>query len=72
MVSVAECERDVLRFLWVADVTQSSPEIVILRFTRVVFDVTASPFLLNVTLDNHMGRLESTLRGEVSAFHLRR
>lgn len=43
MVSVAECDRDVLRFLWLADVTQSNSDVIVLRFTRVVLGVSASP-----------------------------
>ena len=54
MVSVADCDRDVLRFLWISDVKQSIPEIIVLRFTRVVFGVSASPFLLNATIDHYM------------------
>lgn len=34
MVSVAEDDRDVLRFLWVDDITQSKPEIQIFRLDR--------------------------------------
>ena len=48
MVSVIEENQDVLRFLWVDDVAKSDPEIEILRFMRVVFGVSSSPFLLNV------------------------
>ena len=47
MVSMAEGDRDVLRFLWVKDVKRASSKVVVLRFTRVVFGVSASPFLLN-------------------------
>lgn len=43
-VSVAEEDRDVLRFLWVDDVRKEIPEIVMLRFARVVFGVSSSPF----------------------------
>ena len=50
MVSVADCDRDVLRFLWISDVKQSIPETIVLRFTQVVFRVSASPFLLNATI----------------------
>lgn len=39
-VSVAEKDRDVLRFLWVDDITKENPEIVVLRFARVVFGVS--------------------------------
>ena len=43
MVSVAECDRDVLRFLWVRDVAEVPSEIAVLRFTWVVFAVSSSP-----------------------------
>ena len=54
MVSIAEEDRDVLRFLWVKDVYASPPVPVELRFTRVVFGVTSSPFLLNATIRHHL------------------
>ena len=50
MVGMTKEDRDVLRFLWVDDIQKSSPEIVVFRFTRVVFGVSSSPFLLNATL----------------------
>ena len=67
MVSVAECN-DVLRFLWVADVNQPHQEIIVMRFTRVVFGVSASPFLLNATIDHHVGKFELTDRHFVGKF----
>lgn len=51
MVSVA---RDVVRFLWVSDVSQPESEPIVLRFACAVFGVSASPFLLNATIDHHM------------------
>ena len=57
MISVAKSDRDVLRFLWVPDVNQPHEGIVVMRFTRVVFGVLASPFLLNATIDHHMNKL---------------
>ena len=54
MVSVAPEDRDVLRFLWVDDVAKEFPQILVFRFTRVVFGVSSSPFLLNATLKYHM------------------
>ena len=59
MVGVTERDRDVLRFLWMRDMTTRPPEIVELRFTRVVFGVTASPFLLNCTIKHHMEQYKS-------------
>ena len=59
MVYFAECDRDVLRFLWVKDAMGSPSEIVVMRFTRVMFGVSSSPFLLNATIDNHMEKFKS-------------
>lgn len=54
MVSVKEEDRDTLRFLWVRDIKEDNPEVMILRFTRVAFGVSSSPFLLNATIKHHM------------------
>ena len=55
MVSVVEKDRDVLRFLWFDDVfNKEDPNLIVLRFARVVFGVSASPFLLNATLRHHV------------------
>ncbi len=59
MVSVSERDRDVLRFLWVDDITKPNPEVRVLRFTRVMFDVSSSPFLLNATIDHHLKSFSS-------------
>ena len=56
MISVDPKDRDVLRFLWVKDVHAEEPEIIALRFARVVFGVSSSPFLLNATIDYHLRR----------------
>ena len=53
-LSVHPDNRNVLRFLWVSDVHSDSPEIVVKRFTRLVFGVSPSPFLLNGTLEHHV------------------
>ena len=54
MVSVCERDRDSLRFLWVTDPKAEHPNVITLRFTRVVFGVSSSPFLLNATLNHHL------------------
>ena len=56
MVGIAEEDRDVLRFLRVDDIDNPSPEILVLRFTRVVFGVSSSTFLLNATIKHHIER----------------
>ena len=54
MISVWPPDRDALRFLWVDDVNTPSPQITVYRFTRVVFGVSCSPFLLDATLKRHI------------------
>ena len=54
MISVDDRDRDVFRFLWVDDITKADPEIRVFRFTRVVFGVSSSPFLLNATIRYHL------------------
>lgn len=56
MISVHPRDRDVLRFLWVKGPFSSDPEIIAFRFSRVIFGVSASPFLLNATLKHHIER----------------
>ena len=60
MVSVTEDDRNSLRFLWVDDITKSEPVIQTYRFSRVVFGVSSSPFLLNATIDYHLKQFSST------------
>ena len=59
MISMAEKDRDVLRFLWMNDTSLQQPEIIVMRFTRVVFGVSSSPFLLNTTIKCHMEKFSS-------------
>ena len=54
MVSACQEDRDALRFLWVEDVQKTPPVPVMMRFTHVVFGVSASPFLLNTTINHHL------------------
>ena len=65
MVSVDEADRDVLRFLWVKDLTREPPEFNIYRFTRVVFGVSSSPFLLNATIRLHLEKYLRTNEHQV-------
>ena len=54
MVSMSQNDRDVLRFLWVDDIKKDPPELCTLRFARVVFGISSSPFLLNATIQHHL------------------
>lgn len=60
MVSVKERDRDALRFLWITNPDDEDPEITKLRFTRVVFGVKSSPFLLNATINHHLETYRDT------------
>ena len=60
MVSVARKDRDALHFLWVKDAFADQLDIIELRFTRVVFGVSSSPFLLNATIRYHLEQYEQT------------
>ena len=68
MVSVTPGDRDVMRFLWVDDIEKKLPEILILRFTRVVFGVSSSPFLLNATIRHHVEKYKDSDPAFVETF----
>ncbi|XP_019850167.1 PREDICTED: uncharacterized protein LOC100632574 [Amphimedon queenslandica] len=52
-IAVAPQDRDVLRFLWISSLDNPS-DIAVFRFTRVMFGVNCSPFLLNATVRTHL------------------
>ena len=54
MINVIERDRDALQFLWYDNPGAFTPSVVKLRFTRVMFGVSSSPFLLNATLRCHI------------------
>ncbi|XP_068670895.1 uncharacterized protein [Montipora foliosa] len=58
-IEVNPAERNLLTFLWVDDINSPNPEVITLRFTRLVFGLVCSPFILNVTLRNHLTRSEN-------------
>lgn len=60
-IAVNKEDRDALRFLWVDDVSKTEPTITSLRFTRVPFGVTSSPFLLNATVQHHLNQYAVSL-----------
>ncbi|KAL5474082.1 hypothetical protein EMCRGX_G028656 [Ephydatia muelleri] len=68
MVSVADEDKDVLRFLWLDDVNSELPRKKVLRFARVVFGVSSSPFLLNATIKHHMNRYKEVDQQFVEKF----
>ena len=63
MIFVSEKDRDALRFLWVDDIKEDTPEVSCkFRFTCVVFGVTSSPFLLNATIQYHLKKYEASYK----------
>ena len=46
--------RDFVRFLWFTYIHDINPEVVFLRFARVVFGLTSTPFLLDATIKHHL------------------
>ena len=54
MIAIDDNDRDVLRFIWIDDITKHEPVLRVFRFTRVVFGVSSSPFLLNATIKFHL------------------
>ena len=60
-----EKDRNALRFLWVDDATKEKPEIWAYRFTRAVFGVSFSPFLLNATVKYHLESFQGTHKAVV-------
>eukprot|EP00731_Ephydatia_muelleri_P024186 Em0016g457a len=54
MISISPSDRDALRFLWVEKPFSNDVIPMILRFKRVVFGVSSSPYLLNATIRHHL------------------
>ena len=61
MVADDERDRDFLRFLWVKDPLKSPCELVLLRFTRLVFGLRPSPSILGEILKRHIDKYLSKL-----------
>ena len=55
-VEVDVGDRDCLRFLWPENPHDVNSEVVVYRFSRVVFGLNASPFLLNGTMRHHFNK----------------
>ena len=55
-VKITEEHRDFVRFLWFKDINETPRKITSLRFTRVIFGLTSSPFLLNRTMKIHVSK----------------
>ncbi|KAK3727775.1 hypothetical protein QZH41_016420, partial [Actinostola sp. cb2023] len=58
-IAVTKEQRDLMRFLWIDDVTKPDPTVEVYRFCRVIFGMNCSPFLLNATLKHHISKYYS-------------
>ena len=63
-VRVREGERDALRFHWLREL--NSTDVQTLRFTRVLFGLASSPFLLGGVLEQHLESWKDRLPGNVA------
>ena len=55
-VEIAEENRDFVQSLWFKDINETPRKITSLGFTRAVFGLTSSPFLLNGTIKTHVSK----------------
>jgi hypothetical protein len=53
-IAISPEHRDYLRFFWIDDIHDTSPNIVTLRFARLVFGLTCTPAILNAVLHHHL------------------
>ena len=55
-ISIENSHRNYLSMIWFNDFSNPASSIKILRFTRLVFGLTSSPFVLNATLKIHLNQ----------------
>nr|XP_047141395.1 uncharacterized protein LOC124816304 [Hydra vulgaris] len=53
-IAVNKNDRDFLRFLWFDNVNNSNPKVISYRYTRVLFGMNSSQFLLLVSIMKHL------------------
>ncbi|XP_067047620.1 uncharacterized protein [Acropora muricata] len=58
MVSMNEASKDMLRFLWFKNPSEITPEVIQLRFCRLVFGLRPSPAILGSTIRHHLDSCE--------------
>lgn len=72
MVKLNEVDRDVTRFLWYKDLNKplTPDNIIIFRFTRTPFGIIASPFLLNIVIQDLLTSPNKWLTLSRSSFYV--
>ena len=58
-ISVADCHRDFLRFLWFDNIFKNIPEVTKYRFCRVIFGANCSIYLLNSVIRFHASKYKN-------------
>ena len=53
-IAISPEHRDYLRFFWINDIHETNPNIITLRFARLLFGLTCSPAILNAVLHHHL------------------
>ena len=53
-------DRDMLRLLWLDDVSSREPQVVQYRFCRLVFGITPSPAILQCVIQHHLSRYKNS------------
>ena len=73
-VEIEPRQRDLLRFLWIDRSEPLNPKIVKLRFARLPFGLTCSPYILNSTIRYHLNSYNQTdpefVRNVVNALYV--
>ncbi|VDI78048.1 Hypothetical predicted protein [Mytilus galloprovincialis] len=65
-VGLHKSDRDVTRFFWLSDPTDSTSPFTTYRFKSVLFGPTCSPFILNATLLKHFGENPSPTASRIT------
>ena len=60
MIGICKKDRDMLRFLWLKNLESQHPEVVKLRFCRLVFGLRPSPAILGAVIDHHLSTYETS------------
>ena len=58
-IEIDESDRDYLRFLWFDDIRKPDPEIIQMRYTRLLFGLTCSPAILGETIRHHVAKYQA-------------
>ena len=58
-ISVADCHRDFLMFLWFDDIFKDIPKVTKYRFCRVIFGADCSQYLLNSVIRFHASKYKN-------------